>query len=135
MNKKILITLTTFTTAIIFATHQAIKNPSIATAQESIKIAQVRGMASWYGPGFQGRRTASGERYNKYAFTAAHRSLKFGTKVKVTNLNNGRSVIVRINDRGPYSRGRIIDLSYAAANRIGMVKSGVAPVKIEILKR
>lgn len=94
---------------------------------------QIRGIASWYGPGFHGNRSASGERYNQNALTAAHRSLPFGTKVQVTNLNNGRSVVVRINDRGPYIRGRAIDLSAAAARALGMIQSGVAPVRIDVL--
>ena len=94
-----------------------------------------RGQASWYGPGFHGRRTASGETFNQNALTAAHRSLPFGTKVKVTNLRNGRSVVVRINDRGPYAGGRIVDLSAAAARVIGMKSSGVAPVRMQILGR
>lgn len=93
----------------------------------------VRGIASWYGSAFHGRRTASGERFNQYALTAAHRTLRFGTRVKVTNLRNGRSVIVRINDRGPYVRGRIIDLSRGAARIIGLVRSGTGSVRIEIL--
>lgn len=93
------------------------------------------GQASWYGPGFHGRRTASGEIYNQNAMTAAHPSLSFGTRVKVTNLNNGRSVIVRINDRGPYARGRVIDVSAAAANSLGMINTGVAPVEVTILGR
>jgi rare lipoprotein A len=91
------------------------------------------GMAIWYGKEFQGRKTASGERINMYDLTAAHPSLPFGTRVKVTNLQNGKSVIVRINDRGPNTKGRIIDLSYAAAQKIGMVESGVAKVRIEVL--
>lgn len=92
------------------------------------------GMASWYGAGFHGNRTASGERYNQYDLTAAHRSLPFGTWVRVTNLNNGRSVVVRINDRGPFVGGRVIDLSAAAAQTIGMINSGVAPVSVEVLR-
>lgn len=107
----------------------------LKTAPKIAKTREIRGIASWYGPGFHGRTTASGERYNSNALTAAHRSLPFGTKVKVTNLNNGRVVVVRINDRGPYAGRRIIDLSAAAARRLKMVKSGVAPVKIEILAR
>ncbi len=94
-----------------------------------------KGMASWYGPGFHGRLTANGERYNQNGLTAAHKSLPFGTRVRVTNLNNGRSITVRINDRGPYARGRIIDLSKGAARIIGLMNSGVAPVQIEILGR
>jgi len=92
-----------------------------------------QGIASWYGPGFHGRRTASGERFNQNDLTAAHRSLPFGTKVQVTNLYNGRSVVVRINDRGPYARGRILDLSAGAASLIGVRSSGVAPIRLQIL--
>ncbi|MDQ7033212.1 MAG: septal ring lytic transglycosylase RlpA family protein [Desulfonauticus sp.] len=91
------------------------------------------GMASWYGPGFHGKRTASGEIYNMYAYTAAHKFLPLQTRVRVTNLENGKQVIVRINDRGPFVKGRIIDLSYAAAKRLGMIPAGVARVKIETL--
>lgn len=98
-------------------------------------IARMQGKASWYGPGFHGRRTANGERFNTEAYTAAHRSLPFGTKVRVTNLSNGQAVVVRINDRGPYIGGRVIDLSKAAAQAIGMIRSGTAPVRIEILGR
>ena len=78
------------------------------------------GLASWYGPGFGGHRTASGERFNTGAYTAAHRSLPFGTRVLVTNRRNGRSVVVRINDRGPYVGGRVIDLTAASARAIGL---------------
>jgi len=91
------------------------------------------GRASWYGPGFHGKRTASGERYDKHDLTAAHRTLPHGTRILVTNLSNGRSVTVRINDRGPFARGRILDLSYGAAQKIGMIGSGTAPVRITIL--
>ena len=95
---------------------------------------QVRGgMASWYGPNFHGRRTANGERYNQNGYTAAHKSLPFGTRVKVTNVRTGQSVMVRINDRGPFIRGRVIDLSAGAARAIGVHSSGIAPVKLEIL--
>lgn len=108
-------------------------NLSTAGVKNLRKAAQ--GIASWYGPGFHGRRTASGERFNQNALTAAHRSLPFGTQVKVTNLNNGRSVVVRINDRGPFSRGRIVDLSAGAARVIGLKGTGTAPVRIQILGR
>ena len=104
--------------------------------QQGVEIANqaiYSGQASWYGPGFDGRRTANGEVYNSNLLTAAHRSLPFGTKVRVTNMNNGRSVVVRINDRGPFSKGRIIDLSAGAARTINMINSGVAPVKVEVL--
>jgi rare lipoprotein A len=92
------------------------------------------GMASFYAAKFNGRRTASGETFDNSAMTAAHRSLRFGTQVKVTNVRNGRSVVVRINDRGPYAKGRIIDLSKAAARKIGIGRRGVARVKLEVLK-
>ena len=85
-------------------------------------------MASWYGPGFRGHRTASGEPFNTGALTAAHRFWPFGTRVRVTNRKNGRSVVVRINDRGPFAAGRVIDLSRASARAIGI--SGVAPVSL-----
>src|SRR5262244_2575852 len=87
--------------------------------------------ASWYGPGFHGRETASGETFNQRALTAAHRTLPLGTEAKVTNLETGQSVIVTINDRGPYVKGRYLDLSRAAAKQIGLTKKGVAKVKIE----
>lgn len=94
------------------------------------------GKASWYGGKFHGRKTASGERFNKNQLTAAHRKLPFGTRVRVTHLGNGKSVVVRINDRGPFgNRGRIIDLSEAAAGVLGMKQSGVARIKIEVLSR
>ena len=94
---------------------------------------QIDGMASWYGPGFHGRRSASGEIFDQNALTAAHLYLPFGTQVRVTNLDNGNSVVVRINDRGPYTGGRIIDVSAAAARNLGMINSGVAQVRLEIL--
>jgi len=92
------------------------------------------GIASWYGPDFHGKRTSSKEIYNMYDMTAAHKTLPFGTRVMVTNLNNGRTAPVRINDRGPFIEDRVIDLSYAAACLLDMVGCGVAPVRIEILK-
>ncbi len=96
---------------------------------------RVTGMASWYGPGFDGAMSASGEPFNQNALTAAHRTLPFGTIVQVTNLDNGRTVAVRINDRGPFSSGRVIDLSTGAARVLGLVESGVAPVRLEIRDR
>ena len=92
-----------------------------------------KGIASWYGKEDHGDLTASGEPYNMYEYTAAHRTLPFGTLVKVTNLKNGKSVVVRINDRGPFVRGRIIDLSYASARKIGMIKQGTALVSLEVI--
>jgi rare lipoprotein A len=92
-----------------------------------------RGMASWYGEDFHGWVTANGEIYDMEALTAAHRTLPLGTEVRVTNAENGRQVHVRINDRGPYLYGRVIDLSLAAARELGMVDSGVAAVQIEVV--
>lgn len=99
------------------------------------KSTAMTGKASWYGPGFNRKRTASGERFRKGALTAAHKTLPFGTIVKVTNLRNGKSVKVRINDRGPFVEGRIIDLSKGAAKKLDMVKAGVVPVRLNIVKR
>lgn len=89
-----------------------------------------RGVASWYGPNFHGRLTANGERYDMHQMTAAHRTLPFGTVVEVVNVGNGRRVMVRVNDRGPFVHGRIIDLSYAAAREIGLVGPGTARVEV-----
>ena len=91
------------------------------------------GIASWYGPNFHGGKTSNGEIYNMYAMTAAHKTLPMNTMVRVTNLRNGQSVVVRINDRGPFVRGRIIDLSYTAGKRLGIDKTGTAPVKLTVL--
>ncbi len=91
------------------------------------------GKASYYADKYQGRKTASGQRYDKNKRTAAHRTLPFGTRVKVTNLANNKSVVVTINDRGPYSKGRIIDLSRSAFSAIGKTSSGVLKVKVETL--
>jgi len=92
-----------------------------------------QGVASWYGPGFHGRRTANGEVYDQYELTAAHQTLPLGTHVLVTSLTNGRSVEVRVNDRGPFIGGRVIDLSYGAARVIDMVGAGTMPVRVEVL--
>ncbi len=97
-------------------------------------IQVVQGAASWYGPGFYGRTTANGERFRKGTLTAAHRTLPFGTRVRVTNLSNGRSVVVRINDRGPFKYHRVIDLAHGAASQLKMMQAGQVPVKLEILK-
>lgn len=97
--------------------------------------AELASTASWYGvpDGFHGRRTANGETFNAYGLTAAHKTLPFGTRVKVTNLNNGRSVVVRVTDRGPFVAGRVIDLSQGAAGQIGMLSTGTAPVRLQVL--
>lgn len=107
--------------------------PPKAPADPSAKPYQV-GKASWYGDLFQGKSTASGEDYNMYDFTAAHRELPLGTFVKVTNLKNHRAVMVRINDRGPVTPGRIIDLSYGAARTLGMSQKGLQKVQIDIVE-
>lgn len=99
----------------------------------SFKVASAEtGIASWYGPGFHGRLTASGERFNQYAMTAAHKTLPFGTIVRVTNLNNGRSIVVKINDRGPFKPRRIIDLSKAANQKLNC---GLCKVKVAVIKK
>ena len=92
------------------------------------------GKASWYGAQFHDRPTASGERFDASAMTMAHPTLPFGTRVRVTNLRNGRSVVVRVNDRGPFIGSRIADLSHGAASAIGMVRRGIASVRIEVLE-
>ena len=94
---------------------------------------RVEGQASWYGEKFHGRQTASGEVYDMYAYTAAHRTLPFGTRVRVRSVENGKTVVVRITDRGPFVDGRIIDVSYAAARDLGMVRAGVVDVELEVI--
>ena len=110
---------------------------SVASLEPQLVVRPSRfvqtGMASWYGPGFHGKRTANGEIYDQNALTAAHRSLPLGTQVMVTNLENGQAIEVRINDRGPFVEGRIIDLSLAAAKSIGVYAPGTALVRIEVL--
>ncbi|MCB9992438.1 MAG: septal ring lytic transglycosylase RlpA family protein [Hyphomicrobiaceae bacterium] len=129
MNKK--------TIAALVAALLCVSPLSVSTLVSGSSVALAatyqQGTASWYGPGFNGQRTANGETFNMNSLTAAHKSLPFGTRVKVTNLRNGKSVTVRINDRGPYAHGRIIDLSKAAAQDIGMIGSGTAQVKLEIV--
>jgi len=95
----------------------------------------LRGLASWYGDTFDGRITASGERFDMYAMTACHPTLPFGSLVRVVNLKNGRSVIVRITDRGELPEGRIIDLSLAAAEKLAMAGKGLAQVRLDVLSR
>ncbi len=106
--------------------------PPPATAVPATPAAEV-GIASWYGREHHGRRTASGERFDMSALTAAHPAMPFGTRVRVTHLASGRSVIVRINDRGPFRGGRILDLSRAAAERLGMIATGTARVRVEVV--
>ena len=102
---------------------------TLASAEETKPLG--KGVASWYGPGFHGKRTANGEKFNTRALTAAHKSLPFGSRVRVTNERTGRSVVVRINDRGPYAHGRVIDLSKAAAEAVGI--SGTEKVMLAAL--
>jgi rare lipoprotein A len=99
------------------------------------RAALLRGIATWYGTVFNGRKTASGETFDMYAMTACHNTLPFGSLVKVVNLRNKRSVVVRITDRGYLSEGRIIDLSYGAAEKLAMTDAGVAPVALEVISR
>ncbi len=110
--------------------------PELSEPQEAAgnrEAGRLQGIASWYGSTFDGRITASGERFNMYAMTACHKTLPFGTRVRVTDTENHRSVIVRITDRGDLEPGRVIDLSYGAARKLHMTKAGLAPVKIEVL--
>jgi rare lipoprotein A len=99
------------------------------------RAAMLRGIATWYGTVFNGRKTANGETFDMYAMTACHPTLPFGSLVKVVNLINKRSVVVRITDRGYLSEGRIIDLSYGAAEKLAMTEAGIAPVKLEVLSQ
>ena len=101
--------------------------------KDSAKGYVEQGIASWYGTKFHGRRTSSGETYDMYAMTAAHKTLPLPTYARVTNLENGRSVMVKVNDRGPFHQNRIIDLSYSAATRLGIVKTGTGRVEVEAI--
>jgi rare lipoprotein A len=105
----------------------------LAPGQQIAASGSQVGQASWYGPGFYGGRTASGEILRPGTYTAAHRWLPFGTRVRVTNLNNGLKAVVRINDRGPFSGSRIIDLAHGAASALGVTSTGIAQVRLEVL--
>jgi len=115
----------------ILAPTPALSAPAKAGIQSRNDI--LRGIASWYGSVLNGHRTASGERFDMYALTACHPTLPFGTLVRVRNLDNKKSVVVRINDRGILSEGRIIDLSYAAAQELHITKAGLAPVALDVI--
>jgi rare lipoprotein A len=106
---------------------------AVAAAGGDPVVQTIVGWASYYGPGFHGRRTASGEIFDMYELVAAHRTLPLGTVARVTNLANGRSVVVRINDRGPYIKGRILDVSKGAARALAFVRDGITRVRIDIL--
>ena len=113
-----------------------VKPPFVAPPKppKTLVVSTSTGEASWYGPGFFGNRTANGEVFRPGTMTAAHRTLPFGTKVKVTNLRNGKETIVRINDRGPFSGHRVIDIAHGAAQHLGLVSSGIAQVRLEVLR-
>lgn len=124
----------TETVDVTVPTEQKTKTQAKDIVNKSKKSLQTKyGSASFYGPGFHGRKTASGEVFNQNALTAAHRTLPFGTKLRVTCTATGRSTIVKVNDRGPYHGNRILDLSVGAAKAIGMVEKGVTNVKYEVL--
>ena len=119
-------------TTIRFATAAALI--AVGTfAAPTAAVAKQCGNASWYGPGFHGRTTANGEKFNQNALTAAHKRLPFGAKVRVTNQLNGKSLTLRINDRGPFAKGRILDASKAAAAKLGFQKRGHAPVCVTVI--
>jgi rare lipoprotein A len=118
--------------AIAFALAPVLATDEPAHAQRAQPVYVQQGAASWYGPGFHGRRTASGERFDQHELTAAHKKLPLGSKATVINLRNGTTVEVEINDRGPYVRGRILDLSRAAAERLGMKNAGITPVRLVV---
>jgi rare lipoprotein A len=119
--------------AVLIGVCVAFGGGNVIAKEKSTVVKSTAGSASWYGGQFHGRKTANGERFNMNGLTAAHRSLPFGTKVRVTNQKNGKSVVVRINDRGPFVGKRVIDLSRGAANAVGMLGTGVAKVKLDVL--
>jgi rare lipoprotein A len=137
MTYQTLTGLTALVATLALSTAASATTPSVNSSQPNVKqlIAQSVGQASFYGnePGEGGPLTANGERYNPGGFTAAHRTLPFGTRVRVTSPNTGRSVVVRINDRGPFVGGRIIDLSVGAARALGLTSSGVGTVQMDVL--
>lgn len=122
--KKIVIFLTLLVT-LLFTTN--------VMAKTKVNQHSTRGEASYYAGFHHGKKTASGERFNMHSLTAAHRTLPLGSKIKVTNLNNGKEVVVRVNDRGPYAKGRVLDVSLGAAKKLDMIKTGTAKVSIQIL--
>ena len=122
---KKIVTLLTLLITLIFTTN--------VMAKTKVNQHATRGEASYYAGFHHGKKTANGERFNMHALTAAHRTLPLGSKIKVTNLNNGKEVVVRVNDRGPYARGRVLDVSLGAAKKLDMVKTGTAKVSIQIL--
>ena len=107
---------------------------NIKYSKKNKNSSELKGVSSWYGPNFHGKLTANGEVYDMYGVTAAHKTLTLGTVVRVTNLDNGKSLILRINDRGPYVDGRILDCSFGAAKKLGFHEQGTANVKIKIIE-
>lgn len=121
--------------AVVFALAPLLATDESAQAEHAKVVYAQKGKASWYGPGFHGRKTASGERFNQHALTAAHRRLPLGTRATVVNMANGKSIEVEINDRGPYVPGRILDVSKEVAERLGMRKAGTAPIRLIVTEQ
>ena len=122
---KKIVTFLTLLVTLLFTTN--------VMAKTKVNQHSTRGEASYYAGFHHGKKTASGERFNMHSLTAAHRTLPLGSKIKVTNLNNGKEVVVRVNDRGPYARGRVLDVSLGAAKKLDMIKTGTVKVSIQIL--
>ena len=120
---------------LMFLIAPVMEAPLVALKSEPVKPIKVwTGNASWYGPNFDGKKTANGERFNAESLTAAHPNLPFGSWVRIVNTRNGKFEMVRINDRGPYQEGREIDVSYRVARKIGLINSGVGQVRLELLQ-
>ena len=120
---------------LMFLIAPAMEAPLVALKSEPVRPIKVWvGNASWYGPNFDGKKTANGERFNAESLTAAHPNLPFGSWVRIVNVRNGKFEVVRINDRGPYQEGREIDVSYRVARKIGLINSGVSQVRLELLQ-
>jgi rare lipoprotein A len=136
MRKKLIVLFGSFPCLLLtLALTPTLEAPLVARASQPIPVTKVwYGQASWYGPTFEGRTTASGELYDMTASTAAHPSLPFGSMVRLINPRNGRSAIVRINDRGPYIDGRELDVSYHVAEKLGLINRGVSKLRLELLE-
>jgi rare lipoprotein A len=133
--RSFLFIIACFTGITLIGCSSSVRFSSSADTKDNTKSKyELEGFASYYSDKFEGRKTASGEIFDQTKLTAAHKTLPFGTIVEVVNMNNGLSVTVIINDRGPFVSGRVIDLSYAAAKRLGMIQDGVVPVKIKIFQ-
>ncbi len=136
MRKRLLIWFATLAWPfLILVAAPGLQEPLVAHPDQAVKPLRVwSGLASWYGPRFQGRKTASGQPYDMFAATAANPSLPFGSLVRIVNVHNGHSQLVRINDRGPYMNDREMDISFLAASRLGLVDRGVSRVRFELLE-